>query len=164
MAEAIATALKGRPKSLVVGIIGRGHVEFGDGVAHQLRDLGVADTMLLLPWDRDMPCKTLVPGIADAVFGVASLKAPAGPPRPRLGVSMETADGEVRIQSVTKDSIAAASGLREGDVFVEVAGKPVKQFGDVADAVRRQAPGTWLPIVVRRGGERVEIVARFPAE
>jgi uncharacterized iron-regulated protein len=163
MAEAIAAALKARPGALVVGIVGRGHVEFGDGVAHQLRDLGVADTMLLLPWDRDMSCKSLVPGIADAVFGVASLKAPAAPSRPRLGVSMETANGEVRIQSVTRDSIAAASGLRDGDVLLEVAGKPVKQSGDVADAVRRQAPGTWLPIVVRRGGERIEIVARFPA-
>jgi hypothetical protein len=164
MAEAIATALKARPGALAVGIIGRGHVEHGDGVAHQLRDLGVADTMLLLPWDRDMPCKALEPGIADAVFGIASFKAPSGPPRPRLGVSMETADNAVRIQRVEKDSIAAASGLREGDVFLEVAGKPVKQFSDVADAVRRQAPGTWLPMVVRRGGERLEIIAKFPAE
>ena len=147
-------SLKRRPQALVVGIMGRGHVEHGDGVAHQLRDLGVADVMLLMPWDRDMVCKDLVPGIADAVFGVAHAQSGGRRRRGRVsGVSLETTADGVRILRVDKDSIAAASGLRDGDVFVDVAGRPVKQFSDVADAVRRQAPGTWLPIVVRRGGE-----------
>ncbi len=162
MAEAIAAALRRHPRSLVVGIMGRGHVEHGDGVPHQLRDLGIADTMLLLPWDRDAECATLVAGLADAVFGVASPAAPPAPARPRLGVLLEAAGEGVRIQRVETGSIAEASGLREGDVVIEIAGRTAKQASDVADAVRRQAPGTWLPIAVRRGSERVDIVAKFP--
>jgi uncharacterized iron-regulated protein len=163
LAEAIAGAQRARPQALVVGVMGRGHVQHGDGVAHQLRDLGIADTALLLPWDRDEPCSGLVAGLADAVFGVATPPARAEAPRPRLGVMLEPVAEGVRVQRVDKGSLAEASGLRDGDVIVDIAGRPAKQAADVADAVRRVAPGTWLPVVVRRGGARVELIARFPA-
>lgn len=39
--------------SLVVGIIGRGHLEYGHGTPYQLADLGLADVAVLLP--SDMP-------------------------------------------------------------------------------------------------------------
>jgi uncharacterized iron-regulated protein len=163
MAEAIAAALRRDPQPLVVGIMGRGHVEHGHGVPHQLRDLGVPNVATLLPWDREAPCSALVAGLADAVFGVATPPAKAGPPRPRLGVVLEQTPEGVRIQRVEKGSLAESTGLRDGDVLVEIAGRAAKQSGDVADAVRRQAPGTWLPMVVRRAGDRIELVAKFPA-
>lgn len=163
MAEAISGAARREPAPLVVGVMGRGHVEHGHGVAHQLRDLGIAGTMLLLPWEREESCDRLVAGIADAVFGVASPPATAAPPRPRLGVFLEPGADGVRIQRVEKGSIADGTGIRDGDVVLEIAGRGVKQASDVAEAVQRQAPGTWLPIVVRRQGERIELVARFPA-
>jgi S1-C subfamily serine protease len=34
---------------------------------------------------------------------------------------------------------------------------------DLVEAVQRQAPGTWLPLKVRRGAETIELVAKFPA-
>ncbi len=70
MAEAIASARRGgRP--LIVGIMGSGHVEFGDGVPHQLAELGVNDVVTALPWrvDADFPIHD--PPIADVLFGVA---------------------------------------------------------------------------------------------
>lgn len=163
MAEAIAAALRRDPQALVVGIMGRGHVEHGYGVPHQLRDLGVANVAALLPWDREAPCGALVAGLADAVFGVAPPPAKGAAERPRLGVVLEQAAEGVRIQRVEKGSLAETTGLREGDLVVEIAGRGARQSADVADAVRRQAPGTWLPMVVRRAGERVELVAKFPA-
>ena len=51
---------------LVVGIIGRGHMEHGHGTPFQLADLGIADTAVLLPADDAL---TPVPSdLADAVF------------------------------------------------------------------------------------------------
>ncbi len=38
----------------------------------------------------------------------------------------------------------------------------VSKTSDLIAIVRRQAPGTWLPLRVRRGAETVDIVARFP--
>lgn len=63
---------------LVVALLGMGHVEHAHGVAHQLAALGVTGTVGFLPWDADRPCEDLVPGVADAVFGVE-------PPLPRDG-------------------------------------------------------------------------------
>ena len=76
MAEALAAAGRAHPGALVIGIVGRGHLEDGAdaGVPYQLHALGVRDVDVLLPWDAERSCADLVPGIADAVFGV---RAPA---------------------------------------------------------------------------------------
>lgn len=52
---------------LVVGIIGRGHLEYFHGTPFQLADLGVAEAAVLLPSDDEAldPARN---GIADAVF------------------------------------------------------------------------------------------------
>jgi uncharacterized iron-regulated protein len=160
MAQGIADALAARPGALVVGVMGRHHVANGYGVPHQLADLGVRDVAVLLPWDG-ADCAGLTAGLADAVFGLPAL--PADPAKkPRLGVRVETAEGGVRILAVDKESVAAAAGLREGDLVVEVAGRPAKQAGDMVDAVGRQAPGTWLPIRVMRKEGAADLVAKFP--
>jgi uncharacterized iron-regulated protein len=75
MAEAIA-ACRGR---LVVGIMGRGHVEYGDGVAFQLAALGVKDVATALPWPADAPVPEAHPAIADLLFGVAATGGNAMP-------------------------------------------------------------------------------------
>jgi uncharacterized iron-regulated protein len=70
MAEAIANARRGQT-ALVVGILGSGHVEFGDGVPHQLAALGVEDVATALPWCADTEYPGGQPPIADLLFGVA---------------------------------------------------------------------------------------------
>jgi uncharacterized iron-regulated protein len=161
MAQAIAQRRKGADPPLVVGIMGSGHLRNGFGVPHQLRDLGIANPAVLLPWDADSDCNALTPDLADAVFGVAAV-AQSAVQRPRLGVMLDDSSGSVVIREVVKDSVADQAGARSGDVVVTVAGAPARNAGDVIDAVRRQAPGTWLPITVRRGAESMELVARFP--
>ncbi len=63
----IAKALERDPQALVIGIIGRGHMEYGHGTPFQLADLGVERVGILLPSDD-----SVTPGphgpIADAVF------------------------------------------------------------------------------------------------
>jgi C-terminal processing protease CtpA/Prc len=59
-------------------------------------------------------------------------------------------------------SIAEQAGIRAGDVIVRIAGESAVQLDDVVEAVQRQAPGTWLPITVKRGDETLDFVARFP--
>ncbi|CAH1651035.1 ChaN family lipoprotein [Chelatococcus asaccharovorans] len=64
----IARALAERPIALVVGIIGRGHLEYGHGTPYQLRDLGISDVSVLLPSEADTQDLGAVAGIADAIF------------------------------------------------------------------------------------------------
>jgi uncharacterized iron-regulated protein len=159
MAQPIAEHLKQRPGALVVAILGAGHVRHGHGVAHQLKDLGVARVGSLLTWDQADACSGIVAGMADAVYVV---KPPAANP-PRLGVAMEPAKEGIRIASVQAGSVAEQAGLKAGDLIVSVAGQPAK-IDPLRALVQRQPAGTWLPLKVRRGAEEIEIVARFPAQ
>lgn len=76
----IADHLARAPGDLVIGIIGRGHLEYGHGTPHQLADLGIADVAVLLPTDRDRHDPAALAGIADAVF---RLDVPEPPPPSR---------------------------------------------------------------------------------
>ena len=158
MAERLAGARLAGGKPLVVGIVGLGHLVYGYGISHQLADLGIPDAAVLLPWETDLECRDLVKGVpvADAVFGLAG-DTPAAP-RPRLGVMI---DG-LRIQRVMEGSIAQSAGLAKGDMILEAAGRALSSAGDLIAIVRRQGPGTWLPIKIRRGSETLDMVAKFP--
>ena len=166
MAQAIHSALERPGRPLVVGIMGSGHIRHGYGVPHQLKDLGVPEVGTILPWNSGTACGQMAVGIADAVFGIASL-SPAThelSSRPRLGIRFEIAqDGGARVLQVEKGSIAEAAGIRDADIIVEAASMPVKRTEDIVETVKRQAPGTWLPLILKRGSETSEIVAKFPA-
>ena len=168
MAEALigarsahATAAGEAP--LAVGIMGSGHVRFGHGVAHQLRDLGVASIGQLLPVPATTDCRQLRPGLADAVFAVPA-PIHSSPPPPRLGVALEEHADGVRIAEVSAGSLAEQSGLLSGDIVTEAAGAPMKRSIHLIAAVRQQPPGTWLPMKLKRGEETLEMVVRFPQQ
>ena len=163
MAEAIAGAQRTGRRPLVVGIMGSGHVEYGDGVAHQLAALKVNDVVTALPWNSGADCPPPVPRIASLLFGLAPSAATRTPP-PRLGVVVSKAETGVKIDEVAAQSVAEATSLRAGDVIETAAGVDVRRPADLIAIVQRQAPGTWLPLSVRRGEASLEMVARFPAE
>lgn len=64
----IARALDERGLPLVVGIIGRGHLEYGYGTPFQLGDLGVSDVATLLPNEAETFAVDPERRRADAVF------------------------------------------------------------------------------------------------
>lgn len=161
MAEAIASAARAPDAPLVIGIMGSGHVMHRYGVPHQLDDLGERDSAVLLAWDEQRDCKELTPGIADAVFGVAAPQEHTQP-KPRLGIALDDKEGGVRVKDVTKESIAEQSGIQAGDILLELAGTRVVQSAEVSKIVQRQAPGTWLPIRLKRDDRELEVIAKFP--
>ena len=64
----IADILRDMPEAMVIGIIGRGHLEFGHGTPFQLADLHIADVAVLLPSDDASFDPDRSAGIADAIF------------------------------------------------------------------------------------------------
>jgi len=166
MAQGIQTAVNRPDHPLVVGIMGSGHIKHGYGVPHQLKDLRIPDVAALLPWTAGSACAQVVAGLADAVFGVApfSFASPESPPRQRLGIRFEMAqDGGARVLQVEKGSIAEQAGIRDSDVIREAAGVAITRMDDIVEIVKHQAPGTWLPLKLKRGDETIDIVAKFPA-
>lgn len=163
MAEALAQPLKtggtaGKP--LVVGIAGAGHVRSGYGIPHQLRDLGFTQVATLLPVAPE-ECGELQRNVADAVFALPGKpREPAAPPR--LGVLLAESKERVTITEVTAGSLAEKSGLRPGDRIVALGGAPMTRSISVVSAVRLQPPGTWLPLQIERGSEKLDLVIKFP--
>jgi S1-C subfamily serine protease len=146
----------------VIAFMGSGHTGPG-AVPHQLRALGIDGTAVLLPWDREPGCAPPKAGTAQAFFGVAPTDTAAAAERPRLGIALVPGEGPgARIERVQDGSVAAAAGLRTGDVVIEIAGREVRRNADVLNTIRRQAPGTWLPMRVRRDGAEHDLVAKFP--
>ncbi len=163
MAQSIAEVVKKKKGKMLVGIMGSGHMMNGFGVPHQLKDLGINDTAVLLPWDRQFDCKMLTPDLADAVFGLSEPQVDEEQ-KPKLGVHIENAENGVKVVRVVTDSIAQSAGIREDDIIVTVAGRVASNVIHVIDAVQRMVPGTWLPIVLDRDGKQLEVIAKFPSE
>ncbi|GKS69595.1 uncharacterized iron-regulated protein [Nitrosomonas sp. PY1] len=157
-------AKSGKHKSpLVVGIMGSGHIVYGYGVAHQLRDLSVKNIAALLPWDTDRSCKQLVKGFADAVFGVLPYASNEVQPQfQRLGIRYEIGRGGAVVLQVEQNSIAETANLQDSDVILKMAGMPISKVEDVINIVKRQAPGTWLPITISRNNTEMQVIAKFP--
>ena len=165
MAQVLKDYSERNPDALAIGIMGARHITHGEGVAHQLESLGVKAIVSLLPWDASENCTEFSPGLASAVFGMPAAKAEAtaAPAPPRLGIHIKTAPDGVLVSAIEPGSIAEATGLRVDDVLIEAAGVPVKTVEDVRTLVGRMAPGTWLPLKVKRL-EVIELTARFPAK
>jgi uncharacterized iron-regulated protein len=164
MAEALAAAARRAPDALIVGVVGRGHAEYGYSVPYQLADLGLEDSAVLLPVSADALCNPAETYLADAVFVVEqSDRVESDKPKPRLGIMIETAESGVRIMTVLDGSVAEAAGLEVGDIVVSAAGFPVARVGDLIEVVQRQAPGTWLPLSIRRDGVELDVLAKFPS-
>lgn len=163
MAERIADTRRATGRA-VVAILGEGHADHRNGVPHQLADLGMPESTVLLPWDADRDCEALDGRIADAVFGLDPVGEEAETPRLRLGVQLDPAPDGLRVGSVQENSVAAAAGLIAGDLLVNAAGSPLRQPTDLTAIVQRQAPGTWLPITLRRGDSAQDVVAKFPPD
>jgi uncharacterized iron-regulated protein len=71
MAEAIAGTRKVGQGPVVIGVVGSGHIEYGDGIPRQLAALGVGHIATALPWRAGTECPAHDPQIADLLFGVA---------------------------------------------------------------------------------------------
>jgi S1-C subfamily serine protease len=83
--------------------------------------------------------------------------------KPRLGVYLGDDTGAAGVREVVAGSVAQGAGLMSGDRILAAAGLQIRSSDDLIAIVRRQSPGTWLPMTVERKGEKLELVAKFPA-
>ena len=163
MAQALAGAAARYPDALVIGVMGARHIAHGDGVPHQLASLGIRRVVSLLPWDHETDCSDFTADLASAVYGLPyAPPAPAAAQPPRLGIQIEAIPAGIRVIAVIAGGIGEAAGLKADDVVTEAAGTPVKTTDEIRAIVSRMAPGTWLPLKVKRKAEAIELSAKFP--
>ena len=158
-AQALSDAAISHPGALIVGIIGSGHLRYGHGVPHQLRALGKQNSVVWLPMSASLQCDELA-NIGDAVFGIENTQR-IWPPR--LGIYVQDTDNGIEIRDILSGSVAEKAGLLSGDRIMSAAGVQVSGSDEVIAIVRRQSPGTWLPVTIARNGKTIDVVAKFPA-
>lgn len=90
-------------------------------------------------------------------------EAPRGPQGPRLGVLPDYMyEGEgMRLEGVTPGGVAEKAGLKDGDIIVEVAGKPTPTVSAYMTAMGAQKLGTTIDIVVDRKGKKLTLKAKL---
>ena len=111
--------------------------------------------------DIDTDCEAIPTDLADALFVVES-KEFEQLPRPTLGVMIESDDSGVRVMEVVAGSVAEQAGMQAGDVIHSAAGFDVTTTGELIEVIQRQAPGTWLPLLILRDKAEIELLVRFP--
>ena len=159
MAEAVQKAAENHH---IVAIAGAGHLTNGFGIPHQLKALGSNDFTVAIPITPGQPCDSITAQFADLVFGTDSFSSPEATFKPLLGVMLDDKEGTVRIDRVLKSSVAEKAGIKQDDQVISAAGIGIKTNKDLIEVVRRQAPGTWLPLTIERNGKSHDLVAKFP--
>jgi hypothetical protein len=78
-------------------------------------------------------------------------------PRGFLGIEVKEETGQVRVVDVLADSPAAKGGLRKDDCILQILDREIDDIKTAHAAVARIDPGTEVPLVVRRGEEKLKL-------
>jgi predicted metalloprotease with PDZ domain len=96
-------------------------------------------------------------GVAAEPIGAGEDKGERG----YLGVFLAERDGRVEVLRVEEGSPADRSGLRAGDLVLQVDGEKVESAADVTRLVRGHRPGESVRLGTERDGQAVERVAEL---
>ena len=160
MAEKLAeaTELHAGP---AIGIVGRGHAEYGRGIPHQLADLGIDRVVVLLPHRQGQDCLSDPPYPAHALFGVAAGSHDGRLAPPRLGVEVSANDHGLFVTDVTSDGPAGRAGMLAEDILVRAAGRDLEKRDDLLALLDQQQTGNALTIEILRNGEPLDLLVEF---
>lgn len=112
----------------------------------------------------------LLEGLPDIVNG--AVRSLVG--RARLGIRAESVDGQlaeyfgvsagVLVRHVEEDTVAAAAGLRAGDVITAIDGEAVEDVRALRRRVSALDPGASFDIAITRGGAGMSLPAELEEE
>ncbi len=83
-----------------------------------------------------------------------------GPPAVWLGVFVEEVDGGVELVGVVPGGPADRQGLRQGDVLVRMAGRPLARLSDLEEVLRPLRAGDPIAVELLRAGGLEEVGLR----
>ena len=154
----------GGPKSIMVVLIGSGHVAYGLGIQRQAAlwfDGSMASVIPVSVADnKGKVYDAAQASYADYLWGVP---AESDPLYPSLGMSSRDGKGEFPIEviDVPKDSIAAAAGFQVGDVVQAMDGAPVKDRETMNRLMSEKRWSDSAVFTVARAGQAATLTAVF---
>ncbi|MCY4635385.1 MAG: PDZ domain-containing protein [Acidobacteria bacterium] len=137
------------------------------GWRESLRRIEIPERAEAFVWRGDSALLEGLPDIVDGAF--ASL---AG--RARLGIRGESVDGQlaeyfgvsagVLVRHVEEDTVAAAAGLRAGDVITAIDGEQVEDLGVLRRRLAALDSGASFTISIMRDGAAMSLAAELAEE
>ncbi|MEI6669185.1 MAG: ChaN family lipoprotein [Acidobacteriota bacterium] len=154
----------GGPKSVMVVLIGSGHVAYGLGIQRQAAlwfDGKMASIIPVATADsRGMPMGNVQASYANYLWGLPREEDPA---YPSLGLSTRDNKGEAPLEviDVPKDSVAGLAGFKVGDVLQAMDGTRLttREVMNTLMADKRWADAATFTVM--RGTETVTLTAYF---
>jgi len=149
MAEA-AVRVRRESRRPVVILAGAGHVDYGWGIAHRLREFDPGCRILLVsPWRGGQAPES---GLGDIYFFCPDAH------QSRLGFTVEWQPPRALVKEVVPGGPAARAGLQVGDAIVLAEGKALTGLSDLhVAAVQARQRGRALEFQVERQGATVAI-------
>ena len=155
------------PKSILVLLVGAGHVQYGMGIERQARQWSPGRIASIIPVPvadaHKKPVRSVRASYANFLWGVP----PEGDPLfPDLGVATRQVEGQPRLEilHVEKDTPGERAGVRVGDVLVSLDGTPLVDRETLARVVAGKSWGDAAALVVRRQEESVSLRVLFRRE
>jgi uncharacterized iron-regulated protein len=158
-----ALAKHGDPQTIMVVLIGSGHVAYGLGAERQARlwfDGTIASLIPVAVVDEKDRRTVVRASYADFLWG---LPKPTDPLYPSLGFSTpQQKQGEhYPVINVEKGSVAERAGLTVGDVLIAVDGVEIKEKGVVNRLMSDKRWGDTVELKIRRGETEQVLVAKL---
>lgn len=105
--------------------------------------------------------ETLVTALATRPERIAYTPLPPRSRRAYLGVMPDPSADRCRLARIVPDGPADKAGLRDGDVLVTWAGKPIADVDAMRAQLARSKPGQKVRIQLLRGTEKVDLTVRL---
>ncbi|MGA2260879.1 MAG: ChaN family lipoprotein [Acidobacteriota bacterium] len=143
----------GDEDSVLVVLIGSGHVAYGLGIQRQAAQWYDGKMASIIPIqvldDRDRPIESVQASYADYIWGLPPEKTPL---YPELGVSTNEVSGETRrrVLAVDSDSPAKTAGFQIGDVLISMDGVLLPDGETINRLMAEKSWGDSAVFVVRR--------------
>ena len=157
----------GGPRTVMVVLIGAGHVAYGLGIERQAAQWfdGAMASVIPVPVtdDDDEPVETVRASYADFIWGLPPVTDPL---YPSLGLSTRESDGEKyrKVIHVSEESPAESAGFEVGDVLISMDGTELDSKAVLGRLMAGKRWGDAASFVVRRGEEEMEIALHFRRE
>ncbi len=148
------------PKSVMVILVGAGHVQYGLGIERQARQWfsGRIASVIPIPVEDEKtgPVRAVQASYANFVWGIPP---ETGSLYPDLGLATHTRPDDRRLEvlDVEKETPAAAAGFRVGDVLLTMDGTALADRATLSRLVAGKCWGDAAQFTVRRGEETVGV-------
>jgi hypothetical protein len=156
MAETVASFLADSPEHHLVVLAGSGHLAYGSGIPKRTYRRVPKSYAIVLPNPKGVP----EPGMADFIVFPSEVEVPE---EARLGIILDTSEGQLEVARVVEGNGAQTAGLKKGDIVLAVDDRQMKDIDHLKAYLATKYVGDQVEVTVRREKKEIKLRAELGA-